>query len=211
MHVIKSKKEKITLYYGKQTLNGKPYNHTGIDIIRKPYYCDYIIAAQEGKVVAVVKNIRGFVNNSYGNYVMLEHGNGVRTLYAHMKYGTVRVSKGQVVKAGTVLGYMGATGSAYGAHLHFEVRVNNKCVNPLPYLDDKKSIEPYNKPTPKPTTEEKYIVTPKIGVNIRAGAGIKYKIVGAYKYKTKITVTEKSGVWGKTNKGWVCLTYCKKI
>ena len=59
-------------------------------------------------------------NGGYGSYVVIQHANGVQTLYAHMR-ATV-VSSGQHVMQGQVIGYVGATGKATGPHLHFEVR-----------------------------------------------------------------------------------------
>lgn len=197
MHVLKSKKERITLEYGRQTLNGKPYNHTGIDIIKKVASCDWEIAIQRGKVVALVTNIKGFKSGSYGNYVMLEHGNGVRTLYAHIKYGTIKVKKGDIVEQGQVLGYMGASGNAYGAHLHFEVRVNGKQVNPKPYLEDKKKIEPYR---------EYKVVSEEEGLWLRKGAGLKYAKIVCMPYKAKVEILD-----NKTTKAdgynWINVKY----
>ena len=56
------------------------------------------------------------------------------TLYAHMSPNTRTVSKGDEVVQGQVLGIVGTTGNSTGLHLHFEVRINGRCVNPLPYL-----------------------------------------------------------------------------
>ena len=56
------------------------------------------------------------------------------TLYAHMSPNSRTVSKGEYVAQGQVLGIVGTTGNSTGLHLHFEVRINGKCVNPLPYL-----------------------------------------------------------------------------
>ncbi len=69
---------------------------------------------------------------SYGNYVLVDHGGGISTLYAHMSERTV--SAGDTVSAGQLLGYVGLTGSTSGYHLHFEVRENGTVVNPRNYL-----------------------------------------------------------------------------
>lgn len=150
MNVLKSKKEQITLYYGNQTLNGAPYNHTGIDIVKNYNQLDSIIAARKGKVVAVRKDVVGYLKGSYGNYVKLQHNDGYETLYAHMKYGTVNVNVGDIVEEGQEIGYMGATGYVTGAHLHFEVRKNGACIDPLPYLQDNANIPGYNVEPVKP-------------------------------------------------------------
>ena len=70
MHVLASKKEQITLEYGAQTLNGAPYNHTGIDIVKKTNQLDTIVAIQSGKVITVVHKYKGRnLAGGYGNYV----------------------------------------------------------------------------------------------------------------------------------------------
>lgn len=69
---------------------------------------------------------------SYGNYVLVDHGGGISTLYAHMSERAV--SAGDTVTAGQLLGYVGLTGSTTGYHLHFEVRENGSVVNPRGYL-----------------------------------------------------------------------------
>lgn len=97
---------------------------------------------------------------------MLEHANGIKTLYAHMKYGSVTVKLGQIVEKGTVLGYMGNTGYAFGSHLHFEVRINNKCVDPLPYFNGQKQITGYNKKG-NSTSTFKVRVDKACGANVR--------------------------------------------
>ena len=76
-----------------------------------------VFAAQNGVVETAVN-----LTTSYGTHVVLKHAGGTKTIYAHMIRGSLRVKSGDVVRAGTQLGKLGATGNADGAHLHFEVR-----------------------------------------------------------------------------------------
>lgn len=73
---------------------------------------------------------------SYGEYVAIDHHDGTVTSYAHMKSGSRRVSAGENVSQGQVIGLVEMTGRATGNHLHFEVRINSgkTTVNPTPYL-----------------------------------------------------------------------------
>ena len=108
-----------------------PGNHSGIDIPaakNTPIY-----ASKSGVVVTSILGSGGYW--SYGNYVLISHSDGTSTLYAHMEKRNV--SKGQVVKQGDVIGYVGTTGRSTGNHLHFEVRVNGSRVDPLNYFKDK--------------------------------------------------------------------------
>ncbi|MBO5332847.1 MAG: peptidoglycan DD-metalloendopeptidase family protein [Clostridia bacterium] len=117
----------ISSYYGARDL-GDGW-HDGIDIVRPggSTGCT-IIAAESGTVVhAGWKNTAGYA-------VIIDHGNGIQTRYYHMKQGSIVVSAGQKVSRGQPIGQIGATGFVTGPHLHFEVRVNGKGVNPLPYL-----------------------------------------------------------------------------
>jgi murein DD-endopeptidase MepM/ murein hydrolase activator NlpD len=105
--------------------------HTGIDIGKngsQPIAGAAIVAASSGTVIAA-----GY-RSGYGNTVMIDHGNGVVTLYAHQPSGGIRVSTGQRVKKGQRIGTVGMSGYATGPHLHFEVRVNGTPVNPTRYL-----------------------------------------------------------------------------
>lgn len=88
-----------------------------------------IVSASSGTVVKV--NI-GNYGGGYGNYAIVDHGNGVQTLYAHFR--DVYVTQGQTVGAGDALGFMGTTGRSTGVHLHFEVRVNGAKPNPMNFF-----------------------------------------------------------------------------
>ncbi len=87
-----------------------------------------ILAADSGTVI-----VAGWVDNSgYGNRIMIDHGNGFVTLYAHLS--VVRVRVGQTVNKGDVIGDMGSTGRSTGVHLHFEVRQGGALLNPANFL-----------------------------------------------------------------------------
>lgn len=98
--------------------------HAGIDIsgVRDRT----IKAADNGKVTEA-----GY-HKGYGNYVMIDHDNGLKTLYAHLS--SISVKKGDVVRKGEKIGVMGNTGRSTGVHLHFEVIKNGRKVNPMNYL-----------------------------------------------------------------------------
>ncbi|WP_034550923.1 peptidoglycan DD-metalloendopeptidase family protein [Carnobacterium funditum] len=87
-----------------------------------------IIAAQSGVI-----EVAGY-GSGWGNHVIINHGNGLKTLYAHMVSGSLAVAPGQNVSQGQQLGIMGTTGASTGVHLHFEVYVNGTRVNPASYL-----------------------------------------------------------------------------
>lgn len=112
----------ITSYWG----DGR--NHQGIDISGTNIYGEPIIAVADGTVI--LSNDDGY-GGGYGNYVVLDHGNGYSTLYAHMS--RTNVSEGQKVKRGETIGYVGNTGDSTGPHLHYEVRINGVRYDPLDF------------------------------------------------------------------------------
>jgi murein DD-endopeptidase MepM/ murein hydrolase activator NlpD len=85
-----------------------------------------VVAAAAGRIVTA-----GW-NGGYGNFVAIDHGNGVVTQYAHMS--SIMVSVGQVVMAGQQIGNVGSTGFSFGNHLHFEVVVNGVFRNPMGFF-----------------------------------------------------------------------------
>ncbi len=98
--------------------------HTGVDISAPSGA--RLIAVGNGKVISA--GVRG----GYGNCVMIDHGNGLVSVYAHMS--SISVRHGQAVSKGATIGAVGSTGLSTGPHLHFEVRVNGNPVNPLDYI-----------------------------------------------------------------------------
>ncbi len=120
----------ISSYYGWRTLYGKSDWHTGIDIAKGslPTVLGHpIVAANDGVVVKAVWN-----NTGYGNYLMVDHGGGQLTLYGHCN--SLTVANGAVVVKGQQIATVGSTGNSTGPHLHFEIRINNATIDPLPML-----------------------------------------------------------------------------
>lgn len=105
---------------------GYAFYHKAIDIANRAG--GTLVAADSGTVI-----VAGWPDNSgYGNRVIIDHGNGYVTLYAHMSL--IQVRQGQRVNRGDVIGQMGSTGRSTGVHLHFEVRQGGASVNPLSFL-----------------------------------------------------------------------------
>ncbi len=111
--------------YRRDPFNGGGAMHSGLDF-RAPYGSP-IYAAADGVISYV-----GY-KGGYGKTVEISHGNGLMTRYAHMSRYSAQV--GQRVAAGRLIGAIGSTGRSTGPHLHFEVRVNNRAVNPRPFLE----------------------------------------------------------------------------
>ena len=100
--------------------------HTGIDISGGGCYGSPIVAAESGTVILCQWY------STYGQCIIVDHGGGYSTLYAHMS--AYAVSTGDYVTKGQTIGYVGDTGNVTGPHLHFEVRVNGVTQNPLNYV-----------------------------------------------------------------------------
>ncbi|MCI8372941.1 MAG: peptidoglycan DD-metalloendopeptidase family protein [Lachnospiraceae bacterium] len=98
--------------------------HNGIDI--KAGTGTPIVAAKSGTVIAAA------YNSSMGNYVIIDHGSGISTVYMHCS--SLAVSSGKSVNAGETIAYVGSTGQSTAAHLHFSVRLNSVYVNPWNYV-----------------------------------------------------------------------------
>ncbi len=101
--------------------------HPAVDIANRSN--PPIVASQGGSVVSAGWNAGG-----YGNYVVIDHGNGYKTLYAHMVTGSIVVKPGERVNQGQKIGIMGSTGRSTGTHLHFEVIKGGSKLNPLTVL-----------------------------------------------------------------------------
>jgi len=111
--------------YRADPFNGRAAFHAGLDF-KGPVGAP-IVAAAKGRI-----KFAG-IRHGYGKCIEIDHGNGLTTRYAHMSRFAARI--GQAVEAGDVIGAIGSTGRSTGPHLHFEVRVRGRPVNPRPFLE----------------------------------------------------------------------------
>lgn len=125
--VVPATAQSITSGFGyrRDPFNGRAAMHSGIDF--KGPIGSPIFAAADGRVTFAGR--RG----GYGNVVEVTHPNGLLTRYAHLSRIDVRL--GQMVRAGATLGGLGSTGRSTGPHLHFEVRLSDRAINPRPFLE----------------------------------------------------------------------------
>lgn len=121
-----SDSRKITSGFGvrKDPFTQKASMHTGLDIGGDTG--DNVYAAATGEVIETGQH------HDYGNYILIEHTQGIQTKYMHLS--KVLVSKGDKISKGEIIGLVGSTGRSTGSHLHYEVIKNGKQVNPQPYL-----------------------------------------------------------------------------
>jgi len=103
----------------------RPAMHSGIDF--RAASGTGVHATAPGKIVSAGRN------GGYGRMVVIDHGNGMTTRYAHLS--RISVKKGQAVEAGEIIGKVGSTGRSTGPHLHYEIRRDGKAVDPAPFLD----------------------------------------------------------------------------
>lgn len=111
--------------YRRDPFTGRGAMHAGLDF--KAGFGAPIHAAAKGRVTFMGRK------SGYGNVIEVSHGNGLMTRYAHMS--AFRATVGHEVAAGDVIGAIGSTGRSTGPHLHFEVRINGRAVNPRPFLE----------------------------------------------------------------------------
>lgn len=125
--VVPASVENITSGFGyrRDPFNGRGAMHAGIDF--KGATGSPIFAAADGRVTFAGRKA------GYGNAIEITHGNGMLTRYAHLSRIDVKV--GQPIAAGATIGGLGSTGRSTGPHLHFEVRINDRAVNPRPFLE----------------------------------------------------------------------------
>jgi murein DD-endopeptidase MepM/ murein hydrolase activator NlpD len=137
-------------------------SHTGTDFISNTGNRN-LRALARGKVTKIVNNYPdeqiindGDYKNYPGNEIYIEHGNGYVTRYCHIKYNTFNVNIGDIVESGTLIAVEGNSGYSKGTHVHFEVLLNGKAINPTQYGLGQSQLPDYVVPTPQPSGE-KYI------------------------------------------------------
>lgn len=126
---------KITSPFGPRVhpISGRKSNHNGVDLVRKDGKPNEpILAPEAGKILAARKS--NHPTGGYGYYVKMQGKSGVVHLMAHMVRNSLKVRSGDVVEQGDVLGLMGTTGNSTGVHLHWEVRVKGKFVDPIKWI-----------------------------------------------------------------------------
>lgn len=118
---------KITTVFGECNDGVHTHPHGGIDIAGSGIYGANVVAANSGRVILTHNG-----NSGYGNYIVIDHGNGICTLYGHLS--CISVSTGQTVVTGQKIGNVGSTGFSTGPHLHFEVRKDGQKINPRVFV-----------------------------------------------------------------------------
>ncbi|MBQ5824871.1 MAG: peptidoglycan DD-metalloendopeptidase family protein, partial [Clostridia bacterium] len=117
----------ISSPYGMRThpTTGQYKLHTGTDFCASGINGKTVYAVKDGKVIYAAKH------KAYGNFVIIDHGKGISSCYAHMQDGSMTVSVGDSVLQGQPIGKVGSTGYSTGPHLHFEIRVDGATTNPM--------------------------------------------------------------------------------
>ncbi len=132
---------KITYPFGKREIFGQTEHHTGVDLVARTEkggaVSDWVTAFDSGEVIEAGYNSRS------GYFCKVRHDETLVTLYCHFKKDSLKVKRGDWVKRGDILGYMGSTGRSTGAHLHFGVSLFGEWVDPEKYFD--KNLSEVNK------------------------------------------------------------------
>ena len=128
---FESNKYRMTSPYGQRTLNGSSQFHSGVDLVGVGGTA--VCAVCDGTVLSSqIITDKSNLTWQWGNYVSVQAADGAVMYYCHLDSRAVK--KGDKVKKGQRIGIMGNTGYSFGAHLHFEVRRNNKAINAADYL-----------------------------------------------------------------------------
>ena len=153
----------VTMSFGETSgvLGKDRPSHEGVDI--KAARGSFVRAAGDGKVTDATSRYRG--QTAWGNVVVIDHGHGLVTRYAHLD--SFRVKKGDIVDAGDVIGVVGSTGRSSGPHLHFEVIQDGLAIDPAPVL----AAEPMSAPAPLAVPAPRVAPTPPAAVRAPATLG----------------------------------------
>lgn len=134
---IKATNGTISSEYGPRIRRGSQTArmHTGVDIAARGG--SPVVASKAGRIIDIKTGCR--VGNSscgggYGNYILIDHGDGTKSRYAHLNSSCRLPRRGAFVSQGEQIGCVGTTGRSTGNHLHFEIIINNRTVNPLNYI-----------------------------------------------------------------------------
>ena len=146
--------------YRSDPISGKTRMHTGFDFALKPG--NPVYATGDGVVASVTFDLF-----NYGNSIVIDHGFGYKTRYAHLK--TVLVTEGMKIKRGECIAESGNTGKSPGPHLHYEVMYKGKYVNPVNYFDLDMPIEEYSSMVDKVAAESDNVMTGHIRKSRREG------------------------------------------
>ncbi len=154
-NLIKNKEERVLCIPAIQPVSNKELNriasgfgpriHPVLGIARMHNGLDF--AAPQGSPIYATGNgtikLAGNSGNGFGNHVVINHGYGYETLYGHMV--RVKVSTGQKIRRGELIGWVGSTGLSSGPHLHYEVHINGHAVNPIYFFYKDLSAEQYDR------------------------------------------------------------------
>lgn len=220
--VLKESEKRITNPYGG--------SHKGVDLGYRSNENENVVYPNcKGEVVEIVtgkgndRNATGV--DSWGNYVLIKHGNGYHTRYAHLR--DVYTKVGEKVDENISIGLIGDSGNANGRHLHFEVsrsRSSGDRIDPTPYLTKAVYEEPTPAPQPKPSPDEEFKVGDKVIVrgyatsDSNGGGSRTASYNGDTLYITKITDLSKprpyhlsrEPIFGQLNRGWVAKSQIRK-
>jgi murein DD-endopeptidase MepM/ murein hydrolase activator NlpD len=128
--------------------------HAGIDLsgpVGTPIY-----ATADGTVTNA-----GWNSGGYGNLVKIDHGRGIETRYGHLS--SITIQPGQHITRGQLIGRMGSTGRSTGSHLHYEVRIDGRAVNPIPFMKSTDYLMAMKRSGPRAPMDQVALGGPKAG------------------------------------------------
>ncbi len=191
----------VTQSFGEKITN--PQGHTGIDYAL--YSGTAVLASADGIVSLAITGTTG-----YGKHIILDHGSGYQTLYAHLS--AISVPVGQNVRQGQMIGTSGNTGNSTGPHLHFELRMNQTAVDPQPFLDgiEESNAEPAGITMDVTQINKWRIACPVL--NVRSGPGIGYPVCGQLNEGEMVPELDRSeALWIRiSNDHWAAAKYCNE-